>query len=316
MGRVVAARVGQRQQRRVGLDQQCAGRQFGAQRVDFLQIVLEQHRGLPQQRAFQRGGVDIGIAVAIAADPAAHAQERFERWGRRRERLDGLAVEQPGQVAVDARDDIEEGAAVIGQRVLDLVGHGQPRVAQHARLPQRGDLADQGQVQFGQFVGGQFALALHQQGRDFAMHVQRALALHFGGVGGQHRHHAGLAQQAADPGIVHALRLERFDGLAQAAALRTGAGQGALALAPVLVAVLGDVGQVQEVAERARHRVGVVASQLLDAGLQQLVVGRVAGTTKPDGGAAQGFDRVVHPLALASLDDFAQAPAQQPDIVT
>ena len=78
---IVAAVVGQRLQVRVGGNQQRGHGQVRAQRVDLLQIVFEQHRGLAQQRAFQRAGVDVGIAVAVAADPAAHAQERFQRRG-------------------------------------------------------------------------------------------------------------------------------------------------------------------------------------------------------------------------------------------
>ncbi|MNV60992.1 hypothetical protein D3C71_1534810 [compost metagenome] len=132
---IVAAVVGQRQQFRVGRNQHGGDRQFRAQRVHLLQIVFEQHGGLAQQRALQRAGVHIGIAVAVAADPATHAQERFQRRGRGGKRLGGLAVQELGQIRVQARDDLQKGAAVVRKRVFDLVGHRQARVAQHAGLP-------------------------------------------------------------------------------------------------------------------------------------------------------------------------------------
>lgn len=97
--------------------------------------------------------------------------------------------------------------------------------------------------------------------------------------------------------------------VAQAAARGRVAGQGAGALAAVLVAVLGDVGQVQEIAEGARHRVGVAALQVLDALFQQLAVGGVAFAAEFDGGAAQRLDGVEDAFAFAFGDDFAQQSA-------
>ena len=61
--------------------------------------------------------------------------------GRRGEGLGRFAVQEARQVAVQARNRLQEGAAVIRQRVLDLVGHRQAGVAQHAGLPQRGHAA-------------------------------------------------------------------------------------------------------------------------------------------------------------------------------
>jgi hypothetical protein len=304
--RVVAAGLGQGQQLGVHRDQQGGDGQFRAQRVHFLQIVFEQHGGLAQQRAFQGAGVHVRIAVAVAADPATHAQEGFQRRGRGGEGLGGLAVQQPGQVAVQAWDDLQEGAAVIRQRVLDFVGHREPRIAQHAGLPQRGHAAQQRRVQVRQFFRRERAFALRQPGGDFAVHVQRAFALHFGGVRGQHRHHAGVGQQAADARHAHAVPAQRLHRFAQAAARRGVVGDRAGALAAVLVAVVGDVGQVQEVAEGAGDRVGVAVLQALDALLQQFAVGVVAFAAELHGGAAQGLDGVEDALAFAFFDDGSQ----------
>ncbi|MNX79547.1 hypothetical protein D3C86_1111780 [compost metagenome] len=302
---VVAAAVGQRQQLGVGGDEQGGDGEFGAERVDLLQVVLEQDGGLAQQCAFEGGGVDVGVAVAVAADPASHAQEGFERRGRGGKGFGGFAVEQFGQVGVQARDDLQEGAAVVRERVFDFVGDGEAGVAQHAGLPQRGDAAQQGGVQFGQFFGGERGFALREGGGDLAVHVQGAFALDFGGVGGEDGHDAGVGQQAADAGDADALSAQDLDGFAQAAARGRVVGEGAGALAAVLVAVFGDVGQVQEVAEGARDGVGVAALQALDALFQQFAVGVVAFAAEFDGGAAQGFDGVEDAFAFAFFDDLS-----------
>ena len=48
---------------------------------------------------------------------------------------------------VHARDLAQESGGVVGERVVDLVGHGQLGVAQHAGLPKLGHAgADQGFV--------------------------------------------------------------------------------------------------------------------------------------------------------------------------
>ncbi len=302
---VVAAALGEREQFGVCGDEQGGDGQFSAQRVDFLQVVFEEDGGLAQQGAFERGGVDVGIAVAVAADPAAHAQEGFERRGRGGEGFGGLAVEQFGEVAVQARDDLQKGAAVVRERVFDFVGDGQARVAQHAGLPQGGDAAEQGGVEFGQFVGRELGVALRKRAGDFAVDVERAFALHFGGMRGEDGHDAGFGQQAADARHADALAAKHLDGFAQAATRGRAVGEGAGALAAVLVAVFGDVGQVQEVAEGACDGVGVAALQALDALLKQFAVGVVAFAAEFDGGAAQGFDGVEDALAFAFFDDFS-----------
>src|SRR6478735_7560517 len=53
-------------------------RQFRAEHVQLFQIKLHHPARLQPQRAAHDVGGDEGIAVAVAADPAAHAQERGE----------------------------------------------------------------------------------------------------------------------------------------------------------------------------------------------------------------------------------------------
>jgi len=59
-------------QRGAGADHQRRNRQFGAQRMDFFQIKIEDGGGVARKRVLHRAGIDVGVAVAVAADPAAH----------------------------------------------------------------------------------------------------------------------------------------------------------------------------------------------------------------------------------------------------
>ena len=82
----------------------------------------------------------------------------------------------------------QKGVAVVGQPVLDLVAHGQAQLAQDTRLPQRQDGAPQRFLVGTRSCGvSSSAIAFGEQPRDFALAVENALALHLGGMRGQHR---------------------------------------------------------------------------------------------------------------------------------
>ena len=107
-------------------DQHRRQRQLRAQVMDLGEVVAQRHFALAPQRVFQRVRADVGIAVAVAADPLAHAQEAGHRM------LAQLAL----QVGVDLGNLAQEGGLVIAQRVLDLVGHRQLGETQQPGLPQ------------------------------------------------------------------------------------------------------------------------------------------------------------------------------------
>ena len=118
------------------IDQQGRQRQFGAQRVHFLQVesrmVVDWRAsaccmvpaltfGLPSRSP------PIQLPICRKGGTAApHRRHPNCASSRLRYRRTAPAVR-------------EEGDAVVGQRVFDFVGHRQLRVAQHAGLPQRGD---------------------------------------------------------------------------------------------------------------------------------------------------------------------------------
>ncbi len=133
-------------------------------------------------------GADVGVAVAVAADP----------WPMRRK----LAHRRAGPVAarvsrVQLRDLAQEGGFVVADSAFSISSATVSLVsAQQARLPQlrdaRADL---------RLVGGQLArrqrvarqgarldlVALAEQLGDVALGIEDALALHLGRVGGEHR---------------------------------------------------------------------------------------------------------------------------------
>jgi len=225
--------------------------------VHLREVVAKRHLALALQRQAQRVGTDVGVAVAIAAHPVPHAQE-----GRHR-----ATVQRQLEFAVEHRDLREEGDRIPAQRVFDLVGHRQPGGAQHARLPQLGDAGADGLL-----VGPPLGAAVQPVARgdeagDRALGVEDALALHLGRMRGQHRADVGLLQRLGD-------RLGVVAGLAQL--LQAARQRPLLAVAQALVvqaaahvvAVLGEVGQVREVAEGADHAHRLVARQALQQAVE------------------------------------------------
>ncbi len=135
-------------------------------------------------RGLERLRADVRIAVAVAADPGAHGEKR---------RQPGRALEREAhaqgffQVRVQARDPRNESEAEIGERIGDLVRHRELREAQHRRQPQPQHLRVQGALASGR-------VGQRDQARDLALALEDALALHLGGMRGQHRAHAGARE--------------------------------------------------------------------------------------------------------------------------
>ncbi len=312
VGLVLAVRVavgaarGQRPHRGRDRGQQLRGRELGAELVDLAQVVAQRDLGLARQRQTQRVGVDMRVAVAVAADPVAHAEERRHR----RRRLPERAFE----VAVEPRQRAQEGRRVVRQRVVDLVGDRQPGKAQHPRLPELRDArAQQGLVVGALGVVAQ-RLARGDKLGDRALGVEDALALDFGRVGGQHRADLRALQRGADlvgaePGrgqVLEAAR-ERARGGLPGDLLR---GQAAR-----LVAVLGDVGEVAEVRERADHADRLVDRQALEQAVEVAPGARVVLVAVGHREPAHALDELVGRIALLLADDLAEDAPEQPDVV-
>jgi hypothetical protein len=203
---------------------------------------------------------------------------------------------------------------VVAERVLDLVGHAELGGAQHARLPQLRDArADQRLVLGALALGAQLVARADQLG-DGALGAEDALALHLGRVGGQHRADVGVAQRlrdlaGADVGSGQALEAHRQRAFLQVALAL-------VVLAPAhVVAILGDVGQVREVAEGADHADGLVTRQILEQAIERAAGLGVAFQPVGHRELAHAFDQLERLLAFLLADGVAEDAAEQADVL-
>ena len=165
--------------------------------VQFLEIEAQHAARLHPQRAAHHLGGDERIAVAIAADPASHPQER-RQFARRA----AIALVQPVlERAMQPRHLVQEGVIVERQAVGDFVEHGELGPAQQVGLPQRQHLAAQLLVARPRFPPASAdPFAPVEQGGDLHLAVDRALAAHFGRMRGQHRADQRVLEEAAQIG--------------------------------------------------------------------------------------------------------------------
>ncbi len=279
--------------------------QFGRKLANLGKIVLQ------GECAVALEGVEHGVAIdarvaAVAADPAAYAQQRRQAYlGASRGR------EQVLDVRVQLRHFLQEGVAIVREPVLDLVEHGEPHRAQDARLPQRRDDASQRLVRLLAFAaGGRVPVPFGEEPSDLALTIEDAATLHLGRVGGeygadQHRAQGGLDLLAADAGCGDPL---------QHCAQRACCSSGGL-LEAVEVAVLGDVRELGEEAEGPHDcrclDVVELRKQLGEFGGR----GFVASAAEADRGLTDAFDALECGVALLLAQRVAEQAAQVPDVV-
>ena len=309
--------VGQRLHGRQAAHQHARDREFAAQVVHLGQVMAQRHVGLSPQGLDKGLRVHIGVAVAVAADPLAHAQKAVHVL------LAQFAL-QPG---IDLGDFLQEGAFVIAQRVFNLVGNRELAVAQQPGLPElddagahlllvAGELACAQRVLADRGAAGTQAdvVALAQQLGNRALGVQDALALHFGRVRCQHWRDEAAGQcvndgPGRDAGVAQPLE-RHFD-----AAFLALAGTLVKGTAADVVPVLRQVDQVAEIGEGADHADGLVAAQTLEQLLERLVSGGVGIAPKSDRQRADLLDQRKCRHALLLPDDVAQDSPQQPDVL-
>ena len=98
-----------------------------------------------------------------------------------------------------------------------------------------------------------------------------------------------------------------------------GAGRAALGLrahATDAVLVLGDVGEMREITERAHHLDRAVVREAVEGGLELAARRGIAFAAERDRDLADALDRREHRLALLLADGVAEHPPDQPDIVS
>ena len=270
-------------------------------------LAVAPERGLEHLRGDER------IAVAIAAHPAA---DRDERRKLRARAIARQARDRILDVGDDARHRVDEGVAEIGERVLDLVAHAQLHRAQHARLPQGGDEAAKlGHARLEVLGKRVRRIHLPEPFRDRELAVERALALHFGRMRREHRLDANrrererrlLAPRAACAGL--------GEEPAQRRRQRRRALAPVIAFAADVVAILRDVGEEREVAERANHRHGLLVAEPVERGREPLARGHVLEAPARHREAAYFLDHVEGRRALVGADGVAQEPPEEADVL-
>jgi len=216
-------------------------------------------------------------------------------------------------LGIEPRDLLQEGGPVVRQRVLDLVGHRELRVAQHPGLPQLRDTRPQRGLVARQVARGDEHVAGRHQLGDGPLGIQQALALDFGGVGGEHRREVGVPERAGDLGGTDVARGQPLEGQRQRALQQRTAAR--LLVAPAhRVPVLGDVGQMREVAERPDHRHGLVDGEALQQPAQRRAGGLVVLEPTGHRELAHPLDQVVGVAPLLFADHLAEDPAEQADV--
>ena len=284
-------------------------RQFRAEDVQLLQIEVHHPARLQPQGAAHDVGGDERIAVAVAADPASHGQERSQFT-----RLAALLPVQPVfQRAMQPRHLVQERVVVERQAVGDLIQHGQLGPAQQVGLPQRQHGAAQLLVAGLDLVRRQLhPLATVEQCRDFHLAVDRALAADFGRMRGQDRADLGLAKELAQVSGAEAGRLCVGKCLRQRARPRP-AGATPAHLADVVL-VLGDVGEMREIAEGADDPHRVAGRHAVEDGFEFPPRQLVLVAMEPDRGLPDALDQVEHIGALLVAHGIAENPPEQADI--
>ena len=313
---VVRAAFGQGLHIRAALGQEGRERQLTAQVMHLGEVMAQRHFALATQRVVQGLGADIGVAIAVAANPLAHAQKRVRH----------TLAQHVFHVGIQLGNFTQKRAFVIAQRVFDFIGHAELAAAQQPGLP---ELHHAG-AHLG-FVGSQFAqgqgigvaagvgaqaldvLARGQQLGDGALGIQNTFALHLGRVGGEHRRDKALRQAlrhglGADTAFAQACQCHfqaAFLQLARPVMDRVAAD---------LVPVFGQIGQVAEVGEGADDADRLRGVQAFEQFFQGLVGGVVGIAPKGHRQAAHLLHQFKGLHAIVLPDDVTQNAPEQADV--
>ena len=288
-------------------------RQISAQLMQLIEVEPQHASALPPQRLAQGFGRHERIAVAIAADPAADAEERLDLDAVPR-RVD--AAEVILEIGIEARQLAKESVVVVGEAVDHFIDHPQPRAAQDAGLPQGQDGAAQGLVVGCElFRGERAAVALVEQPRDLHLAVDRAATADLRRMGGQDRGALGRRKEclqlpARQPGCAGARQ-----GMRHRAFARRGVGHGMRPGPADVVLVFGDIGEMREIPERPDDADRLLGRQAADRALQLLPGGFVRVAMEAKCRLTERLDDVERLRALLEADRVPENAPEQTDVL-
>ena len=234
------------------------------------------------------------------------------RFASRRGRF---AIELVLDLRVKPRHLAEERVVVIGEAVRDFVDDLQAGMPEQVRAPQQQHRAAQLLLVAPQLrVVADEAFALVDQVGDFELARQSALAPHFGRMRGQHR-----ADQRAVEEFPEGLR--RNAGFARAlerVSERAGPRRRTLdhmrAIAADVVLILGDVGQMRKVGERAHDRERLVVVEAVEDRRELAPRAGLVVAMEADRGLADALDKLEGLVALLLAHRVAEHAPEQADV--
>ncbi len=211
--------------------------------MHFDEIEAQRRFALHAHGGRERVRRDVRIAVAVAADPGAHAQERRHPQ----------SFETLFDVGVKARDLAQKGAAIIAQRILDFVAHGQTRMTQQLGLPELRDAGAKLHLVLRALGLAAHMFARGEQFEDRVFGVEQALAAHFRRMRGQHRRNPAARQRLGDLAGADGGLAQTREGRGEAR--RAGEGAARLGAGALLqrMQIFGDIRKMREIAEGADH---------------------------------------------------------------
>jgi hypothetical protein len=280
-------------------------RQRPAQGRHVLQVA-GQHRGaLALEGGAGDVGGDVGVAVAIAADPGAPLEE-----GRQAPRPLGPARGQRVlELSVDVGRDLEQRPAEHLDRGLDLVLGRRSPGARLLGAEQRQHLGRQLVLGVAPGRSAQRALEEIEAIADRAQVIEDRAPPRLGRVGGQDRHHQRAGEQRGDvvggqPGVA-----QRHDGGGHAVVGAVAGSQD-----PDALLLLGGVEQVAPVGEDPGDVLEVVEAQASDAGREGGAPARELAGAQRDRVVAQGVDQGRQVRARQLAGGLGQRRAQSIEV--
>ena len=286
------------------------------------QIVAQRNFGMAAQRVVERGGRYVGVAVAVAANPLAHAQKAVNR----------LAAQFALQVGIQLGNFTQKSRFVVTQCVFNFICHRQFGKAQQAGLPQLHDAGlelrnvcrqlTRRQCVFG---GSSRAFGMHRQRQrldgvpraqelgNVAFCVQYAFALHLGRVRGEYRRHKTVGQHVGYGFRSYSRPAQARQSHFYAAFLGV-ASTFVNSAAANVVAVFGQVGQVAEVSKSADHTDGLVAAEAFQKLFQSFIGFQIGVAPECNRQFAHLLDQLIGSAAFLFLDHIAQNSTQQTDV--
>ncbi len=274
-----------------------------------MEVVAECGGGVAVDGELERRGVDVGVAVAVAADPRPGPQERPGEQVA----VGPAGLQRLAHRVVEVGHDLEQRQVVVLQPLGDLVGQAQALESQQGGLPEGQHRPPQRTVPRGPLARIQVgAVAPVDELDDPPLDLEHRLPPHLGGVGGHHGAHEGVPERLLDRASVHRQGVDPGEGGGDGPGRRGEAGEPVATGAPVLVEVLGQVRQQGEVAERPHDVQGIAVVERPEVGDQRVGVAALAAQAQSLDPSP--LDEAEDGLARLVADDVTEHAPEQPDV--